>query len=94
MTENSVRSMRACRARARRAITQSPVRSPRYANVSLPMASSSNRITTTWMKATVVQSCFARRWSGYEMRLLVAMSSASMSMLRIGSPAATPIKCS
>lgn len=45
-------------------------------------------------KATVVQSCFARRWSGYEMQLLAAKSSAFMSMPRIGSPAVTPIKCS
>jgi hypothetical protein len=36
---DSVRSMRARRARVRRAITRSPARSPRYGSVSLPTAS-------------------------------------------------------
>jgi hypothetical protein len=86
--------MHVCRARVRHATTRSPARLPRYESVSQLTAFSLNRIITTWMKATVVQSCFARRWSGYEMQLLAAKSSAFMSMPRIGSPAVTPIKCS
>ena len=35
-----------------------------------------------------------RPWSGYAMRSLRARSHASMSMLRTGLPAVTPIKCS
>ena len=76
------------------AIIQSAARSRRSGSGSLPMASSSNRITPTLMRATVVQSCFDRHWSGYAMRSLRARSHASMSMLRTGLPAVTPIKCS
>ena len=94
IAKNSLRYMHAYRARVRPATIRSPARSPRYESVSPLTASSSNRIIITWMKGTVVQSCFARRWSGYEMQLLAAKLSVFMSMPRIGSPAVTPIKCS
>lgn len=86
--------MPACRARVRRAITLSLARSPRYGSGSFRTASSSNRIATTWMKAIVVRFYFAQRWSGYEMRLLAAKSSAFMSTPRIGLLAVMPIKYS
>ena len=77
----------------KRAIIRSPARSLRYGSGSLPTAFNSNRITTTWMKAIVGRSYFARRWSACGMQLLAAISSASMSTLRTNSPAVTSIKC-
>jgi hypothetical protein len=85
--------MHACRARVSRAIIRSPAGSLRYGSGSLPTAFNSNRITTTWMKAIVGRSYFARRWSACGMQLLAAISSASMSTLRTDSPAVTSIKC-
>ena len=86
--------MHVCRARVRLATTRSPARLPRYESVSQADGFQLEPDHNYVDERLQVQSCFARRWSGYEMQLLAAKSSAFMSMPRIGSPAVTPIKCS